>query len=62
MSYSPELLESLVEKWEDLRDQGMGVEPGKLTDDPELVQALAERIEQLEKMDSLDLDRETIDL
>ncbi len=27
MSYSPELLESLVEKWEELRDQGMGVEP-----------------------------------
>jgi eukaryotic-like serine/threonine-protein kinase len=62
MTYSPYELDQLLEKWEDLHEQGTPVEPARLTDDAELAKALVDRVRQIQEMDWLDQDRETIDL
>lgn len=47
-------VERLLERWEELREEGKNALAEELTDDPELAAALRDRIGQLEAMDWLD--------
>jgi serine/threonine-protein kinase len=55
-------LERLVDRWEELREQGQSATADELTDDPELARALKNRLAKLVRMDWLDEIEETVDL
>lgn len=62
MTVRTQEIDRLVEQWEDLREQGKSVVLEDLTEDETLQAALRERIDQLEAMDWLDGEQETVAL
>ena len=62
MSVSSAEVERVIELWEDLRDKGHSVSVEELSADPDVVEEVRRRIKQMDAMNWLDGQNETVEL